>query len=175
MATTIFSDITEELRELQAQAEAYAEEHDGDISGFPMLEHLEDLERVQADQAAKVRLLCNLGCMALEYESTAEAMRAQAKRILDAAASEEKKADGIRKFIDGKLGPADKIKDDRVSLSKRKSTAVVLADGLRAEDLPIEYQRITVAADKTGIKKALEKGEEIAGASIETRYNLQIK
>lgn len=175
MNTTIFTDISEDIRELQAQAEAYAEEHDGDITGFPMLEFLEDLERVQADQEAKSRMLCNLGCMALEYEAAAEAMRAQAKRILDAAAKEEKKADGIRAFIDSKMHPTDKIKDDRVSLSKRKSTAVVLTDGIKAEDLPFDYQRVTVAADKTAIKKALEAGKEVEGAAIETRYNLQIK
>lgn len=170
-----FTDISDEIRELQAQLEEHAEANDGDITGFPLLAHLEELEKAQAGRAAMEHMLCNLACMALEYEGEAEAMRAQAKRILAAAAQVEKRAEGIRGFIDGKMGPEDKIKDDRVKLSKRKSSAVQIAEGLVVENLPIEYQRITIAADKTALKKAVEAGEVIEGVFVETRYNLQIK
>jgi hypothetical protein len=170
-----FTDISSQIRELQAQLEEHAEANDGDITTFPLLAHLDELEKAQTGRMAQEHMLCNLACMALEYEGEAEAMRAQAKRILDAAKLVEKKADGIRTFIDGKIGPTDKIKDDRVALSKRKSSAVELAEGLVVENLPIEYQRITIAADKSAIKKGIEAGEVIEGAQLVTRYNLQIK
>jgi Siphovirus Gp157 len=170
-----FIDISDEIRELQTQLEEHAEANDGDITTFPLLAHLEELEKAQAGRAAQEHLLCNLACMALEYEGEADAMRAQAKRIQDQAALVEKKADGIRAFLDGKIGPTDKVKDDRVSLSKRKSSAVQLAEGLVVESLPIEYQRITIAADKTALKKGIEAGEVIEGVAVVTRYNLQIK
>lgn len=170
-----FTDIAEEIRELQTQLEAHAEEHEGDITDFPLLQHLEDLQKAQEGKAAHEHMLCSLACMALEYEGEAEAKRAQAKRIAEAAAKEDAKADGIRKFISGHLQPGDKIKDDRVTLTTRKSTAVEVDSLTNPTDLPFEYQRVTMAADKSALKKALERGEEITGVSLSTRYNLQIK
>lgn len=170
-----FSDISSEIRELQTQLEEHAEANDGDITGFPLLGHLEELEKAQKGRMDQEHMICNLACMVLEYEDEADAMRAQAKRIVDAAALVEKKADGIRSFIDGKLGPTDKIKNECVSLSKRKSSAVQIEEGLVVENLPIEYQRITIAADKSALKKGIEAGEVIDGVTILTRYNLQIK
>lgn len=177
MATQIFTDITDQIRELQAQLEEHAEAHDGDISDFPLLAHLEDLEKAQADRAGLEHMLCNLACMALEYEGEAEAMEAQAARIAQAAAGVKKKGAGIRSFIAGRLGPEDKIKDDRVKLSMRKSEVVDLAEGVKAEDLPLEFQRTTlkVEAEKALLKSALKAGQVIDGVSITTRYNLQIK
>ena len=170
-----YQDIAEEIRELQVQLEAHAEENGGDITDFPLLSHLEDLEKAQAGAEARVHMLLNLGCMALEYQAETEAMRAQAKRILDAAAKVEKKAAGIMAFLSDKLGIDEKLKDDRVSLSMRKSQAVAFEADLKPEDLPIEYQRIKVEADKSGLTKALKGGQEIPGVSMETRYTLQIK
>ncbi len=170
-----FTDISTQIRELQAQLEEHAEANDGDITTFPLLAHLDKLEKAQVGRMAEEHLLCNLACMVLEYEGEADAMRAQAERITKAAAQVEKKADGIRTFLDSKLGPTDKVKDDRVSLSKRKSSAVQLTEDLVVENLPIEYQRITIAADKSAIKKGIEAGEVIEGASVITRFNLQIK
>lgn len=170
-----FTDIAEEIRELQAQLEEHAEANEGDITDFPLLEHLEHLQKTQAGKEAQEHTLCSLGCMALEYEGEAEAMRAQATRILEHAAKVEKKAEGIRGFIFSKMVPGEKVKDDRVTLSTRKSTAVEILQRVKPTDLPLEYQRVTVAADKSALKKALEAGEEIDGVSLLTRHNLQIK
>lgn len=59
-------------------------------------------------------------------------------------------------------------------LSYRKSEAVILTD---EEAIPAEFkkEKITVSVDKTEIKKALKAWLEVAGASLETRQNLQIK
>lgn len=170
-----FTDIAEEIRELQAQLEEHAEANDGDITGFPLLAHLDELQAAQDGREAKEHMLCSLACMALEYYDEAEAMKAQAKRIQEAAAKVEAKAAGIEKFIASHMEPEDKIKDDRVKLSMRKSQAVEIESTTSPTDLPFEYQRVSVAADKTLLKKALERGEEIAGVSLNTRYNLQIK
>jgi hypothetical protein len=102
-------------------------------------------------------------------------MKAQAKRILEAAAKVEAKAAGVEKFISSRMTPEDKIKDDRVKLSMRKSTAIEIDPLTSPTDLPLEFQRVTIAADKTLLKKAIEKGEDVSGVTLVTRYNLQIK
>ncbi len=170
-----FTDIAEEIRELQVQLEIHAEEHDGDITDFPLLQHLEDLQKAQEGQAAHEHMLCSLACMALEYEGEAEAMRAQADRIVKAAAKVEAKAEGIRKVIAGNIQPGQKVKDDRVTLSMRESSAVEIEKDTPPSDLPLEFQRVKVEADKTALKAALKKGEVISGVALITRYNLQIK
>lgn len=170
-----FSDIAEKIRELQTQLEAHAEEHDGDITSFPLLEHLDELQKAQEGRAAEEHLLCSLACMALEYYDEAEAMKAQAKRIQEAAAKVEAKAAGIEKYITGRMQPEDKIKDDRVKLSIRKSQAIEIDDATTATDLPLEYQKITVSADKVALTKAIKAGAEVPGVTLITRLNLQIK
>jgi hypothetical protein len=168
-----FIDIAEEIRELQAQLEAHAEEHDGDITHFPLLDHLNELQEAQQGQAAKEHMLCSLACMALEYEGEADAMRAQAKRIEDQAAQVEAKGDGIRKFISGHIQPGDKIKDDRVTLTTRESSAIEVE--CSPTDLPLEYQKVAVTADKNALKKAIKAGALVDGVVLVTRHNLQIK
>lgn len=170
-----FTDISVALRGVQQQLEEFAEENGGDITDFPLMERLGELEKLQADRAQQEHLFCNLACMVLEYEGEGEAMRAQAKRILEEAAKVEKKADGIRAWLGERFEAGDKVKDDRVTLSTRKSTAVEILERVKPTDLPLEYQRVTVAADKSALKKALEAGEEIDGVSLLTRHNLQIK
>lgn len=170
-----FTDIAEEIRELQAQLEDHAEAHDGDITGFPLLTHLDELQAAQEGREAKEHMLCSLACMALEYYDEAEAMKAQAKRIQEAAAKVEAKAAGIEKFIASNMRPEDKIKDDRVKLSLRKSQAIEIESTTSPTDLPLEYQKVTISADRTLLTKAIKNGEEISGVTLATRWNLQIK
>lgn len=66
-----------------------------------------------------------------------------------------------------------KADDGTFKASFRKSKAVDVFD---EKQIPAEFmrERITVAPDKTAIKKAIESGQEVAGAKIEERLNLQI-
>ena len=67
-----------------------------------------------------------------------------------------------------------KADDGTFKASFRKSKAVDVFDEAQ---IPAEFmrERITVVPDKTAIKKAIESGQEVAGAKIEERLNLQIK
>ena len=66
-----------------------------------------------------------------------------------------------------------KADDGTFKASFRKSKAVDVFD---EKQIPAEFmrERITVVLDKTAIKKAIESGQEVAGAKIEERLNLQI-
>jgi len=87
----------------------------------------------------------------------------------------EKARDIAFAAIEAVLPRGEKIESDFVKVSWRKSKTVVI-DGA-VELLPEEFQRtkITVDADKTKIKAAIEAGQEVPGASLVERMNLQIK
>lgn len=67
-----------------------------------------------------------------------------------------------------------KADDGTFKASFRKSKAVDVFD---ESQIPAEFmrERVTVVPDKTAIRKAIESGQEVAGAKIEERQNLQIK
>lgn len=73
---------------------------------------------------------------------------------------------------------------ERCGISKIESplfTATVKSGGSKSvtvdadAELDKKFQRVTVTADKAAIKKALEAGEEVNGAHIETKNTLMIK
>lgn len=68
----------------------------------------------------------------------------------------------------------DKFDLGLFKLSFRKSTSVEVID---VEQLPEGFKRVktTVDADKIAIKKAIESGKEVFGATIKNSVSLQIK
>lgn len=67
-----------------------------------------------------------------------------------------------------------KADDGTFRASFRKSKAVEILDEAQ---IPAEFMRETVKIEpnKTAIRKAIESGQDVAGAKIEERQNLQIK
>lgn len=67
-----------------------------------------------------------------------------------------------------------KINGPTIQLSLRNSQAVEVED---IDILPLEYKRtkIIVEIDKVAIRKAIQEGIDVAGASLKTNVNLQIK
>ena len=57
------------------------------------------------------------------------------------------------------------------TISTRKSTQVIT----EPEFFDERFIRTTTSVDKVALKKALTDGEQIAGAHLQTNYNLQIK
>ena len=68
----------------------------------------------------------------------------------------------------------DKVETVKARISFRKSVQVVIDEGAT---LPEDFvtTTITTKPDKTAIKKAIQGGQEIAGAALVTNRNLQIK
>ena len=66
----------------------------------------------------------------------------------------------------------NKMDTELFKLSYRKSDSVNVID---LDAVPDEYKKITIAADKTAIKKAIKEGAEVAGAELVTNQNLQIR
>ena len=61
----------------------------------------------------------------------------------------------------------------KIARQKNSQPSVIL--NIDAEALPEAYQRLTIEADKTALKDALENGTEIDGVSLETGEHLRIR
>ncbi len=133
-----------------------------------------DLERLEALEIEHDAKISNLACWVKELRSDAAAIKAE-KDVLDARMKAKNNlADRISNYLERYLNGA-KFEDSRCAISYRKSTSTQIAEDLDLNTLPDEYKKITIAADKTAIKKALQSGEKIDGCLLVEKNNMQIK
>lgn len=106
----------------------------------------------------------------------AKAIREEEKALADRRKAIERRLEWMDGYVLRSLMKLDgcRLETPRVALSTRKSTRVVVDS---EEALPPEFVQVveTVKADKTAIGKALKAGEEVPGAHVEERLNLQLK
>ena len=69
----------------------------------------------------------------------------------------------------------EKCKTDEYNFYFMTTKAVNISDNVNPTDLDKEFQRVTVAFDKTAIKKALQDGVYVMGAEIVENKSLVIK
>ena len=109
-------------------------------------------------------------------EAEAEAMKAEAKKLADRREAKERKAERLRSYISNSMQALGdtKLETAKVAISFRKSESVDVYDPVL---LPAEFTKTktTVTPDKTAIKAAIKAGQEVAGATLEIKKNLQIK
>ena len=68
----------------------------------------------------------------------------------------------------------EKIETPTLKISLRKSTSVDVPD-VDLLDSWLKVEKVTISADKKEIKKAIEEGKNVIGATLVTKNNLQIK
>ena len=109
-------------------------------------------------------------------EAEADAMKAEEKALAERRAVREKKAERLRRYLSDSMQALGdtKLETARVSLSFRKSEAVVIEDQAA---LPVEFLKVkmTETPDKAAIKNAIKAGAEVTGAALVENKNLQIK
>ena len=115
----------------------------------------------------------NIACLAKDFKAEAEAHKEEYRKQQEKARVAENKYNRLIDYIKRHVGPGEKFKDSRSTISWRKSVSVSVE--CNPDSLPIEYQKIKIDPDKMGIKKALQTGEEINGCSLVENQNIQIK
>ena len=108
-------------------------------------------------------------------DATVTSLKAQAKAILAAAADYEALSAMLKDDIVADMQENDvktEVHGD-FKLTRCKSPATVDVD-IAPEDLPEDYQRITVSADKRGLTKALKQGVSIEGVHLKQGEHLRI-
>jgi hypothetical protein len=109
----------------------------------------------------------------------AEVYKTESKRLADKANSLEKRAEGLRVYVEQQMEQLgiEAIKGDTFSVKFRKLPPLVIIDNLDA--IPASYKRIIplkVEPDKVKLLEDMTSGIKVEGASLKTdRRKLEIK
>jgi hypothetical protein len=160
-------DIQKEISTVQDMLEEWAIEHDGDITEFPLNENLSSIEMAREDK------LLSIACVIKDYEGEAEAIDAEMKRLAQRKKSAQSKAESVRSWLEANIIEGEKLADSRAEIGWRKSS--YLEVNCEPEQLPSHLTKVSIIADKTAIKDAIKKGENVLGCQILNRQNMQIK
>lgn len=132
------------------------------------------LESLSGDLELKAQ---NVAAMVRVIEADASAVKQWAKDANERAKAMEARAERLRDYLSQTLESCgiEKIEGPGIRISWRKSSAVVIDEqGL----IPAQYMRQPEppppAPDKKAIGDAIKAGQEVPGAHIEQRRNLQI-
>ena len=154
-------------------------------------DYLEVLDRLEVDEeTGEILNAEELDSLSGAFEEKAESVACYIKNMViftgDLKAEEtnlakrrktlEKKIDYLKGVLTSCLDAAgrDNVETTKVRVSFRKSVAVNIDD---EKALPADFvvETVTTKPDKTAIKKAIQSGQEVSGASLVENRNLQIK
>lgn len=143
------------------------DEETGEVTGYEELEAVADEFDIKAE---------NISLFIKNEEAFALSIREEEKALADRRKQHENKANNLKNYLANQMLDIGKTKLEtpKTKVSFRKSEQTII----EAEDLiPKEYikEKITRTPDKTAIKNAIKSGQEVDGAYIETKQNIQIK
>lgn len=165
-------EIAEEYESLMCAVES------GDIPEEAIADTLESITSLLEDKAD------NIACLIKNLTAEAEAIKAEKKNLEDRIKAKERRVESLKAYLSGVLirsGYGErKLETARNRISFRKSKGVAIDNECdfmiwaqdNRNDL-LTYKDPTI--NRTAIKKAIEDGEEVVGAHIEDRLNIQIK
>lgn len=159
-------EINKEIEEAVNRVFSSVDEETGEVSDEAM-QVLTDL------QMAKEEKLENIGLYIKNLKAEAKAIKEEEEALKKRRESKEKKAESLSKYVTMILN-GEKWESSKVAFTFRKSSQTKITD---IDAIPEAYKTMetTWKADKTAIKKAIEAGEDIAGAHIEEKINMSIK
>lgn len=155
--------------EIRAALEAIenAIDENGEIVDADAFATLEALKKTQAEKFENIAIYIK------ELEATADAQRAEARKLTERARSNESHASRLKNYLVEAMQRGDIKKFDgvRANLALRASQSVVIDD---LDKLPAEFISYEKKANKADLKQYL-KTAEIDGAHLEDKQNLIIK
>ena len=125
----------------------------------------------EIEQAKEIKCL-NLACLIKQLEAESAAYKCEKLRIQHRQSVTDNAIERLKTYLTANLN-GEKLKDERVSISWRKSEKVELS--CEVDSLPRDLCRIKVEANMTAIKDRLKAGEIVEGASLVEKNNVQIK
>lgn len=135
-----------------------------------------DEDSIEQLECAFNEKLEGCGIFVKNCKAEAEAIKAEEKRLKERREILDKRIDRMEEYMLYSMDRTgtDKLETARVSISTRKSDAVVVGD---ISLVPEKYTKtkVDVTVDKTAAKKAMKAGEQIPGLGMVFRTNLQVK
>ena len=143
------------------------DEETGEITNFDTVEALNAQFEDKAESVACY--VKNLTAFAANLKAEEDALSARRKTA-------ERRIDSMKKYLTSCMESVgkDKVETAKARISFRKSVQVQIDD---EKALPADYvtTTVTVKPDKNAIKKAIQAGEDVTGASLVEDRNIQIK
>jgi len=180
MPMTTLYDLTGDALRLQQQIDQAAQDLFSDDPAVvaQATATLEGLISAEADTKAAILQKADAWCWVIDsLRARRDARKARAQALAELAAADEQQADALQ---DRLVAALQKVDPDATrydlpehKISSRKSTVVVV--DCEPEDLPMEFARVKIEANKTAIKDALKGGDEIDGCTLIQRRSWSIK
>lgn len=143
------------------------DEDTGEIMNFDAVEALNAQFEDKAESVACY--IKNLTAFVADLKAEEDALAVRRKTA-------ERRIDSVKRYLTSCMESVgkDKVETARARISFRKSVQVQIEDEAA---LPAGYVTTTVTTkpDKTAIKKAIQAGQDVAGASLVENRNIQIK
>lgn len=127
----------------------------------------EDLDKLDIEMAEKIESTL---LFIKNTQANATALKAEADALDKRAKSAQAKAENAKSYLAYQCN-GQEFSSSRASMKWRKSEQVEI---LAQEQIPAEFTLTKTMINKAEIKKALKRGEEIQGAKIITKNNIQI-
>ena len=148
------------------------DEETGEVTDIDKFEELKRrLNELQEERNTKIS---NVACWYKQLCAEAEAIKAEKMVLAKRQQTAEKKAENLKKYLEYAL-QGEKFEDARCKISYRASEQVQLDPDLDPFNLPIQFQKVSIEANKTELKKALKNGEKVDGVALVEKKNIQIK
>lgn len=130
-----------------SEAESIEEQNEGAEAIY------DELDAIDVSVQEKVE---SIGDIVMNYEATADALKAEAKRLTERAANATKAAENLKSYVETVMKKNDftELKGLKHTFSFTTSTSLVCKD---ASLLPKQFQKISVSADVSGMKKHLKQ------------------
>ena len=130
---------------------------------------LELFERLQLEKDEKIE---NVALWIKNLSSDVEGMENEKKAFEERIKAAKNKIIALKTYLEMALN-GEKFQTAKCSITFRKSKSVTVLDVSKLDKDYLKYADPT--ADKTAIKKAIESGVTVAGASLVENLNVQIK
>lgn len=129
-----------------------------------------DLDELKMAREDKIE---NIGLYIKNLEAEKEAVKHEKDNFADREKRLGKKIDSLKKYLTYALD-GQKFSTPKVAVSFRKSESVLVKDKYL---IPDNYMNISVVREpnKTAIKNALKRGEEIMGVELVEKKNVSVK
>ena len=130
---------------------------------------LELFERLQLEKDEKIE---NVALWIKNLSSDVEGMENEKKAFEERIKAANNKVIALKAYLEMALN-GDKFQTAKCSITFRKSKSVTVLDVSKLDKDYLKYAE--PIADKTAIKKAIESGVTVPGASLVENLNVQIK
>ena len=131
-----------------------------------------DADKLNALQIEREEKLENVALWIKNLTSDAEALKAEKQAFAERQKAAENKAESLKKWLTEALA-GEKFKTTRVAVSFRKTKSVQVADIFALDNSFLKYAEPT--PDKVAIKKAIEAGQEVTGATLVENVSISVK